>query len=231
MPAGDPRHPASYPDDGVAVDWRRLAPDYDIICAVAFTVARAAGRNGPLTPEMALRWWIDLYRAERQEPCLNRAEQALLEDEKTDAGIVTAIPMGIEAPSRRLIGPTYGGVAAVTHLDRMIRRLLARTARSPDKDDDAVGEIKEKSQRSGKSCDANNTEIPPAPDGISLIRWRAIWAKYAEHYNTMITQHGRGPTTKEDETWRDGDMKVARHEMRALRRARNTIIKEDPSGC
>ena len=130
---------SNYADGAVAVDW--LASDYEIFCYIAYTAARAAGRRGPLTPEMAARWWLDLYRAGRQSPWLERAERELLRQERTDLGIAvgpgwpanddswSGVVAGLspQTPPRPMIGPT-AGAGLVTDFDRMAKRLLAREA-------------------------------------------------------------------------------------------------------
>jgi hypothetical protein len=132
---------SNYPDGAVAVDWHQLASDYEIFCYVAYTAARGAGRRGPLTPEMAARWWLDLYRAGRQGPWLERAARELLQQERIDLGIAVSpgwpvnddswsgVVAGLspQTPPGPMIGPT-AGVGLVTDLDRMTKRLLAREA-------------------------------------------------------------------------------------------------------
>src|SRR6516165_9334884 len=50
----------------------------------ALLLARAAGVTGVMTREEAVQWWSDLYHTDRQTSWLDRAEQYLLEEEKTD---------------------------------------------------------------------------------------------------------------------------------------------------
>jgi hypothetical protein len=119
----------------------------------ALLLARAAGVTGVMTREEAVQWWSDLYHTDRQTSWLDRAEQYLLEEEKTDLLIdrpgdddwtrelkerarQQAERSKQQARELAVLSPSYatatslgwlvGGIAGIARFDRLMREFLKK---------------------------------------------------------------------------------------------------------